>query len=132
MRKFYFILAPMLVLGPPMVAAAVIPFASEVNTCYGHISMCVANLDIGPLWIFAISGLSVYGLTLAGWSSNSKFPFLGGLRATAQLISYEVSMGLSIIPLLMMFGTLNLQQIVQFQAENGWTLLPLWGEGLSW
>ncbi len=131
-RKFYFILAPMLVLGPPLVAAAVVPFASEVNTCYGNISMCVANLEIGPLWIFAISGLSVYGLTLAGWSSNSKFPFLGGLRATAQLISYEVAMGLSIIPLLMMFGTLNLQQIVQFQADNGWTLLPLWGEGLSW
>lgn len=130
-RKVYFTIAPMLVLGPPMVAAAVIPFASTVNTCYGEISMCVANLGIGPLWIFAISGLSVYGLSLAGWSSNSKYPFLGGLRASAQLISYEVAMGLSIIPLLMMFGTLNLQDIVQFQADNGWTLLPFWGEGLS-
>ena len=130
-RKFYFILAPMLVLGPPMVAAAVIPFASGVSTPFGDISMCVANLNIGPLWIFAVSGLSVYGLTLAGWSSNSKYPFLGGLRATAQLISYEVAMGLSVIPLFMMFGTLNLQEIVQSQADNGWTLLPLWGEGLS-
>lgn len=130
-RKAYFILAPMLVLGPPLVAAAVVPFASGVSTAYGDISMCVAELEIGPLWVFAISGLSVYGLTLAGWSSNSKYPFLGGLRATAQLISYEVAMGLSIIPLLMMFGTLNLQSIVQFQADNGWTLLPFWGEGLS-
>ena len=130
-RKFYFIIAPMLVLGPPMVAAAVIPFASGFNTAWGEVNMCVANLSIGPLWIFAISGLSVYGLTLAGWSSNSKYPFLGGLRATAQLISYEVAMGLSIIPLLMMFGTLNLQNISQYQAENGWTLLPLWGEGLT-
>ena len=130
-RKLYFIIAPMLVLGPPLVAAAVVPFASHVDTCFGSIQMCVANLGIGPLWIFAISGLSVYGLTLAGWSSNSKFPFIGGLRATAQLISYEVSMGLAIIPLLMMFGSLNLQEIVQYQAENGWTLLPLWGEGLS-
>lgn len=130
-RKAYFIVAPMLVLGPPMVAAAVIPFASSVETAYGTISMCVANLGIGPLWIFAVSGLSVYGLTLAGWSSNSKFPFIGGMRATAQLISYEVAMGLSIIPLLMMFGTLNLQDIVSYQAANGWTLLPLWGEGLS-
>ncbi len=130
-RKVYFTIAPMLVLGPPMVAAAVIPFASTVQTCYGEISMCVANLGIGPLWIFAISGLSVYGLSLAGWSSNSKYPFLGGLRASAQLISYEVAMGLSIIPLLMMFGTLNLQDIVQYQANNGWTLLPFWGEGLS-
>ena len=130
-RRAYFIIAPMLVLGPPLVSAAVIPFASEVNTMYGTINMSVANVGIGPLWIFAVSGLSVYGLTLAGWSSNSKYPFLGGLRATAQLISYEVAMGLSIIPLLMMFSTLNLQDIVGFQAANGWTLLPLWGEGLS-
>ena len=130
-NKFYFTLAPMLVLAPPIIAAAVIPFASGVDTCYGHISMCVANLDIGPLWIFAISGLGVYGLTLAGWSSNSKFPFIGGLRATAQLVSYEVAMGLSIIPILMIFGTLNLQEIVQQQSDNGWALVPLWGEGLS-
>ena len=130
-RRLYFIAAPMLVLGPPLVAAAVVPFSSHVDTCYGAIQMCVANLDIGPLWIFAISGLSVYGLTLAGWSSNSKFPFIGGLRATAQLISYEVAMGLAIIPLLMIFGTLNLQDIVQYQADNGWTLLPVWGEGLG-
>ncbi len=130
-RKVYFTLAPMLVLGPPMVAAAVIPFAGHVDTCYGPIDWVIANLNIGPLWVFAISGLSVYGLTLAGWSSNSKYPFIGGLRATAQLISYEVSMGLSIIPLLMMFGTLNMQDMVQYQADNGWTLLPLWGEGLT-
>ncbi len=130
-RRLYFIVAPMLVLGPPLVAAAVVPFSSHVDTCYGAIQMCVANLNIGPLWIFAISGLSVYGLTLAGWSSNSKFPFIGGLRATAQLISYEVSMGLAIIPLLMVFGTLNLQDIVQYQADNGWTLLPIWGAGLG-
>ena len=130
-RKFYFILAPMLVLGPPLVAAAVIPFSSGVDTCFGEFTGCVANLNIGPLWVFAISGLSVYGLTLAGWSSNSKYPFLGGLRATAQLISYEVAMGLSIIPLLMVYNTLNLQDIVTTQAESGWTLLPLWGEGLS-
>lgn len=130
-RRLYFIAAPMLVLGPPLVAAAVVPFSSHVDTCYGAIQMCVANLNIGPLWIFAISGLSVYGLTLAGWSSNSKFPFIGGLRATAQLISYEVAMGLAIIPLLMIFGTLNLQEIVQYQADNGWTLLPVWGEGLG-
>ena len=130
-RKFYFILAPMLVLGPPLVAAAVVPFSSGVSTTFGDISMCVANLSIGPLWVFAISGLSVYGLTLAGWSSNSKYPFLGGLRATAQLISYEVAMGLSVIPLLMVFGTLNLQEIVTSQATDGWTLLPLWGGGLS-
>ena len=130
-RKFFFILAPMLVLGPPLVAACVIPFSSVVDTCYGTINWSVANLDLGLLWVFAISAISVYGITLAGWSSNSKFPFIGGLRASAQLISYEVAMGLSIIPLLMMFSTLNLQDIVMEQAVNGWTILPLWGEGLS-
>ncbi len=130
-RKVYFTLAPMLVLGPPLVAAAVIPFAGHVDTPYGTIEMVIANLGIGPLWVFAITGLSVYGLTLAGWSSNSKYPFIGGLRATAQFISYEVAMGLAIIPLLMMFGTLNMQEMVQYQAENGWTLLPLWGNGIT-
>ncbi len=130
-RKGYFIAAPMLVLGPPLIAATVIPFSSHVDTVFGSINMVVSNLGVGALWIFAISGLGVYGLTLAGWSSNSKYPFIGGLRATAQLISYEVAMGLSIIPLLMMFSTLNLQEIVIAQATNGWTLLPFWGEGLS-
>ncbi len=130
-RKAYFWLAPALVLAPPLVTAAVIPFAGPVTTEYGHITMCVANLGVGPLWIFALAGLSVYGLTLAGWSSNSKYPFLGGLRASAQLISYEIAMGLSIIPLLMIFSRLNLQDIVQYQADNGWMLLPLWGEGLT-
>ena len=89
-RKFYFILAPMLVLGPPLVAAAVVPFSSGVSTPFGDISLCVANLNIGPLWVFAVSGLSVYGLTLAGWSSNSKYPFLGGLRATAHPAAHGV------------------------------------------
>lgn len=130
-RKFYFWLAPVLVLAPPLITAAVLPLAGEVETKYGNISMCVANLDIGLLWIFALASISVYGLTLAGWASNSKYPFLGGVRASAQMISYEISMGLSIIPLLMIYGHLNLQNIVQYQADNGWMLLPLWGEGLS-
>ena len=82
--------------------------------------------------MFAISSLSVYGLVLAGWSSNSKFPFLGGVRSSAQMISYEISMGLSIIPVLMIYSTLDLSNIVEYQAANGWLLLPVWGEGLSW
>ncbi len=130
-RKAYFWVAPALVLGPPLVTSTVIPFAGSVETQYGHLSMCVANLNIGPLWIFALAGLSVYGLALAGWASNSKYPFISAMRSSAQLISYEISMGLSIIPLLMICSRLNLQDIVQYQADNGWMLLPLWGEGLS-
>ncbi len=130
-RKAYFWVAPALVLAPPLITSTVIPFAGSVETKYGHLSMCVANLDIGPLWIFALAGLSVYGLALAGWASNSKYPFLSAVRSSAQLISYEISMGLSIIPLLMICSRLNLQDIVQYQADNGWMLLPLWGEGLT-
>lgn len=112
--------------------AAVVPFAGDLQTSYGNVNMAVANLSVGPLWMFAISSLSVYGLVLAGWSSNSKFPFLGGVRSSAQMISYEISMGLSIIPVLMIYSTLDLSNIVEYQAANGWLLLPVWGEGLSW
>ena len=131
-RRVYFWIAPMLVLAPPLMTAAVIPFAGDLHTSYGNVNMAVANLSVGPLWVFAISSLSVYGLVLAGWSSNSKFPFLGGVRSSAQMISYEISMGLSIIPVLMIYSTLDLSNIVEYQAANGWLLLPVWGEGLSW
>jgi NADH-quinone oxidoreductase subunit H len=70
-------------------------------------------------------------IVLAGWASNSKYPFLGGVRSTSQMISYEISLGLSIVPLVMIYGDLNLGRIVFEQAQNGWALLPLWGEGLS-
>jgi NADH-quinone oxidoreductase subunit H len=84
---------------------------------------------VGPLFVFAVSSLTVYGITLAGWSSNSKYPFIGGVRSTAQMISYEIALGLSIIPVLMFFGELNLNSIVQRQADHGWLLLPLWKDG---
>lgn len=131
-RKMYFWIAPILVLAPPLISAAVIPFGGTLETCYGNVNMVVADLSLGPLWIFAIASLSVYGLTLAGWASNSKFPLLGGIRSAAQMISYEIAMGLSIIPLLMIYGTLNMTNIVEYQASNGWLLVPLWGEGLSY
>ena len=81
------------------------------------------------MFVFSVASLSVYGITLAGWSSNSKFPFIGGVRSTAQMISYEIALGLSIIPVLMFYGDLNLSKIVQFQADNGWLLLPFWKGG---
>lgn len=131
-RKVYFWVAPALVMAAPLMCAAVIPFSGNLETPYGNINMVVANLGVGPLWIFAIAAISVYGLVLAGWASNSKYPLMGALRTSAQMISYEVSMGLSVIPLLMIYGYLNLTDMVQYQADNGWMLLPLWGEGLSW
>ncbi|MCB1088600.1 MAG: NADH-quinone oxidoreductase subunit H, partial [Verrucomicrobiae bacterium] len=126
-RKGYYWMAPALTMIPSLLTCAVLPFGSRL---FGE-KMVIADLDVGPLFIFAIASLSVYGIVLAGWASNSKYPFLGGVRSTSQMISYEISLGLSIVPLLMIFGTLNLGEIVQYQAENGWTLLPLWGEGKS-
>ncbi|MFZ4717656.1 MAG: complex I subunit 1/NuoH family protein [Chthoniobacterales bacterium] len=126
-NKFYFWLAPKLVMVPPILVLAVLPFGS---TLFG-VEMTIANLNIGVLYIFAIASLSVYGITLAGWASNSKFPFLGGIRSSSQMISYELSMGLSIIPLFMICGSLNLGEIVDWQVKNGWLVAPFWPKGFS-
>jgi NADH-quinone oxidoreductase subunit H len=87
--------------------------------------MVIANVNIGVLFVFAIASLGVYGIVLAGWSSNSKYPFLGSVRSTSQMISYELSLGLSIIPLFLVMGELNLAKIVEYQIQHGWTILPL-------
>ena len=125
-KHFYFWLAPCLAM-LPLVSLAFIPFGSSL---FGE-KMVIANVNVGVLGIFAVTGCSVYAIVLAGWASNSKYPFLGGIRSTSQMISYELSMGLSIIPVLMLFGSMNLSDLVQYQADNGWLLLPLWGNGLS-
>lgn len=131
-RKAFFWLAPVLTVVPALITVCVIPFGSDV-TLFGHTEkLVIADLDIGPLFVFAISSLTVYGITLAGWSSNSKFPFIGGVRSTAQMISYEIALGLSIIPVLLYYGDLNLSNIVEEQASNGWLLLPFWGESAPW
>ena len=112
----------------------VLPFGSELNLSFlglaEPIKLVIADLSVGPLFTFAIASIGVYGIVLAGWSSNSKYPFLGGVRASAQMISYEMSLGLSIVPVLMIFGELNLTKMSAFQDANGWLLLPFWGEGL--
>ena len=130
-RTVFFWLAPVFVVVPALLTMAVVPFGSPMEINGQMIQMAVADLNVGPLFIFAIASLSVYGITLAGWASNSKYPFFGGVRACAQMISYEIALGLSVIPILMMFQTLNLGHIVEYQAANGWLLLPLWGEGLT-
>ncbi len=128
-RKAFYWLAPALTVVPALITVCVVPFGSPI-TLFGHTEkLVIADLDVGPLFVFAVSSLTVYGITLAGWSSNSKFPFIGGVRSTAQMISYEISLGLSIVPVLLYFGELNLSKIVQFQAENGWLLLPFWKGG---
>jgi NADH-quinone oxidoreductase subunit H len=90
-RKGYFWLAPALVMVPALVTCAVLPFGSQL---FGE-KMVIADLNVGPLFVFAVASLSVYGIVLAGWASNSKYPFFGGVRSTCQMISYEISLGLS-------------------------------------
>src|SRR5260370_7365132 len=114
-------------MAPSLMALAVIPFGSN---WFGQL-MVVANVDIGVLWVFAVSSLGVYGIVLAGWSSNSKYPFLGGIRSSSQMISYELSLGLSVIPIFLVCGTLNLPEIVKYQIENGWLISPIWLKGIS-
>lgn len=128
-RKAFYWLAPALTVVPALITVCVIPFGSDVSI-FGHTEkLVIADIDIGPLFVFAVASLTVYGITLAGWASNSKFPFIGGVRSTAQMISYEIALGLSIIPVLLYYGDLNLSKIVQYQADNGWLLLPFWKDG---
>lgn len=152
-NKFYYWLAPCLAMVPAILTIAVVPFGSTLNIDpifaalgdipllrhvpllntllsalseirLGTMNMVIANVDIGVMFVFAIASLGVYGIVLAGWSSNSKYPFLGGVRSTSQMISYELSLGLSVVPIFLVMGTLNLSQIVQNQIVHGWTVLP--------
>ncbi|MFZ4681628.1 MAG: complex I subunit 1/NuoH family protein [Terrimicrobiaceae bacterium] len=126
-NKFYYYIAPKLTMIPPILVLAVLPFGS---TLFG-VPMVIANVNIGVLYVFAVSSLGVYGIVLAGWASNSKYPFLGGIRSTSQMISYELALGLSVIPVFLLCGTLNLSEIVLWQRENGWMVAPGWFKGLT-
>ena len=107
-RKIYFWLAPALSIIPAMLVIAVIPFGSQL----GQQKMVIADLNVGILYTFGIVSLGVYGIVLAGYAANSKYPFLGGIRSSAQMISYEISMGMSVIPLFLIVGNLNLSHII--------------------
>jgi len=113
-RKVYFWLAPAIVMIPGIVVVAVIPFGSFI----GNQKMVIADLDVGILYTFGIVSLGVYGIVLAGYASNSKFPFLGGIRSSAQLISYEIAMGLSVVAVFLLVGNLNLTQVVLYQSGS--------------
>ena len=115
-NKVVFLVAPMLTFSLALIAWAVIPVGN---------GLVIANINVGVLYLFAISSLGVYGVLMAGWSSNSKYAFLGGLRSAAQMVSYEVSMGFIIITVLLVAGSLNLSDIVRAQQETIWFVVPL-------
>ena len=110
--------APILAMVPSFLAFAVIPFGDHVTIAGHEIDFIVADLDIGVLFFLAAGSIGVYGTALAGWSSGSKYPLLGGVRASAQLISYEVALGLSIVPIVLVVGSLSTVDIVAAQAGN--------------
>ena len=114
-NKIIFILAPIITMTLALIAWAVIPFGEN---------QALANINVGILYIFAVSSLGVYGIIMGGWASNSKYPFLGAIRSAAQMVSYEVSIGIIIINVLLCVGSLNLSDIVMAQ-QNMWFIIPL-------
>jgi len=114
-NKIIFILAPIITMTLALIAWAVIPFSEK---------QVLADINVGILYIFAVSSLGVYGIIMGGWASNSKYPFLGAIRSAAQMVSYEVSIGIIIINVLLCVGSLNLSDIVMAQ-QNVWFVIPL-------
>ena len=114
-NKAVFVLAPIVTLTLALIAWAVVPFSNK---------LVLANINVGILYLFAVSSLSVYGIIMGGWASNSKYPFLGAIRSAAQMVSYEVSIGIIIINVLLCVGSLNLNDIVLAQT-NVWFIFPL-------
>ena len=114
-NKVIFVLAPIVTLTLSLIAWAVIPFSDK---------LVIANINVGILYLFAVSSLSVYGIIMGGWASNSKYPFLGAIRSAAQMVSYEVSIGIIIVNVLLCVGSLNLNEIVLAQ-QSVWFIFPL-------
>ncbi len=119
-------LAPIISIAVSLSTFAIVPFGNTINMFGQDVKLMIADVNVGILYLLSITSLGVYGITLAGWSSNNKYSLLGGLRSSAQMISYELSMGLSIIGVLMVSGTLRLDQIVIHQTEYLWGWLPAW------
>jgi NADH-quinone oxidoreductase subunit H len=130
-NTFYYWLAPCLAMVPAIMTIAVVPFGSSL---FG-VPMVIADINVGVLYVFAIASLGVYGIVIAGWASNSKYPFLGGVRSSSQMISYELSLGLAVIPIFLLVGQLRLTTIVRYQIHHGWMIAPFigdWGNIWKW
>src|SRR4051794_10074937 len=114
--KFTYFLAPLMALALALTSIAIIPFGPNPLRVFGHdVYLGIVDLNIGILALFAITALSVYGVALAGWSSNSKYPLLGGLRSSAQMVSYELALTMSVVGVLLMAGSFSLREIIEGQ-----------------
>ncbi|MEK6711159.1 MAG: NADH-quinone oxidoreductase subunit NuoH [Nitrospinota bacterium] len=121
--KVIFVVAPVISLVPAMAAIAVVPFGDSVTLFGRKVDLVVADVNVGVLYIFALAGIGVYGIVLGAWASNSKYPLLGGLRSAAQLISYELSMGMSLLGVVLATGSLSLKAVVDAQAGYPFILI---------
>lgn len=117
--RWIFTIAPMLVLVPALVMFSVIPFGESASLFGREVTLYIADINVGLLYIVAVASIGVYGIILAGWSSNSKYPLLAGLRASAQLISYEVAVTMALVSMIISAGTLSMVGIVNAQANQG-------------
>jgi NADH-quinone oxidoreductase subunit H len=124
---FHYMLAPVVIAAVALVILPIVPFADVLRVGGREIPMQVLNIDAGLLWYFAMTSLMVYGVVLAGWASNNKFSLLGGMRSSAQLISYELPLGLSVVGIIMLTGTVHLNEIVRQQGDLLFGFLPKWG-----
>ncbi len=121
--RFLFILGPSLAMLTAIMAGAVVPWGDKVHFFERDISLQVADVNVGILYVFAVVSMGVYGIMIGSWASNNKFSLLGGLRAASQLISYELAMGITLIALLMVTGTLSLKEMVVQQQQDRWNFL---------
>ena len=126
-QKFYFVLAPVILFFISLLSFAAVPFADVLILDGKEYIMQTIPTDLGILWFLAIAGFAVYGIILAGWSSHNKYSMLGGLRSAAQVISYEIPLALAIISVLIVYGTVNLTEIVQYQGQLLFGFIPMWG-----
>ena len=121
--KFLFILGPCLAMLTAMMIGAVIPWGNKIHFFNRDISLQIADINIGILYVFGVVSLGVYGIMIGGWASNNKFSLMGAMRAASQIISYELAMGISLIGLLMVTGTLSLKEMVVQQTDHWWNIL---------
>ncbi len=126
-QKFYYILAPGIVFGASFLSFMVVPYADDITLGDFTYHIQALPIDLGILWFIALAGLAVYGIIIAGWSSHNKYSILGALRASAQVISYEIAMGLAIVSFLITYDTISLNAMVHKQGELLFGFIPAWG-----
>jgi len=124
--KLIFLLAPVITVVPAVVITAVVPFGPSFDILGYHVDLYIADINVGVLYIMSVASIAVYGIVLAGWSSNNKYAMLGGLRSTAQMISYEIALALSFISAILLAGSMRMLDIVNAQTGTWFHIIPKW------